>query len=427
MKALLVGGGGREHALAWKLARDCPALDLLAAPGNPGIAELARCHVVSATDVEGLLALARSERPDITIVGPEMPLALGIADSFREAGLPVFGPSARAAEIESSKVFAKGLMHDAGVPTARAERHTRADAAKSSARAFGAPVVIKASGLAGGKGAIVCETLADANRAIDAMLVGGEFGQAGAEILVEEFMEGEEASIFGLTDGTAVLPMLPAQDHKRLADGDRGPNTGGMGAYAPVSLVDATMLGEIMERVFHPTLRALRECGRPFTGLLYAGLMLTRDGPRVIEFNCRFGDPETEAVLPLLESNLFDVMLAVARGEAVTGHRLQWSPRVAVTTVVAAGGYPETPRKSDEITLPAARTDVHIFHSGTALSQHGKLVSAGGRVVAITAVADTIIEAQRLSSHAASEVRLSGKQSRSDIGWREIGRSSKRS
>ena len=423
MRALLVGSGGREHTLAWKLGRDYPALDMLAAPGNPGIAELARCYPVSVTDVEGLLTLARAERPDVTIVGPEMPLALGIADRFRDAGLPVFGPSARAAEIESSKVFAKALMHEAGVPTARAERHTQADAAKSSARAFGAPVVIKASGLAAGKGAIVCETLEDANRAIDAILVGGVFGKAGAEILVEEFMEGEEASIFGLTDGTTVLPMLPAQDHKRLANGERGPNTGGMGAYAPVSIVDPSMLSEILERVFYPTLRALRKCGRPFTGLLYAGLMITREGPRVVEFNCRFGDPETEAILPLLESNLFDVLLAVASGETVACHRLQWSPRAAVTTVVAAGGYPDSPRTGDEITLPATRNDVHIFHSGTALSKDGELVAAGGRVVAITAVADTIIEAQALSSSAAGEVRLSGKQSRTDIGWREISRS----
>lgn len=426
MKALLVGSGGREHAIAWKLGRDCPDIDLLAAPGNPGIAELARCHALSATDVEGLLALARRERPDITIVGPEMPLALGIADRFREAGLPVFGPSARAAEIESSKVFAKTLMQEAGVLTARAERHTRADAAKSAARAFGAPVVIKASGLAAGKGAIVCANLEEANRAIDAMLVGGVFGQAGAEILVEEFMEGEEASIFGLTDGTTALPMLPAQDHKRLADGDRGPNTGGMGAYAPVSIVTASMQDEILERVFQPTLRALRECGRPFTGLLYAGVMLTSDGARVVEFNCRFGDPETEAVLPLLNSNLFDVMLAIARGESISGHQLRWSQRAAVTTVVAASGYPDTPRKGDGITLPDKREDVHIFHSGTALTRHGKLVTDGGRVLAVTAIADTVTQAQRLSSATAGEVQLSGKQWRSDVGWREISRLSNR-
>jgi len=426
VKALLVGSGGREHAIAWKLGRDCPDIDLLAAPGNPGIAELARCHALSATDVEGLLALARRERPDITIVGPEMPLALGIADRFREAGLPVFGPSARAAEIESSKVFAKTLMQEAGVLTARAERHTRADAAKSAARAFGAPVVIKASGLAAGKGAIVCANLEEANRAIDAMLVGGVFGQAGAEILVEEFMEGEEASIFGLTDGTTALPMLPAQDHKRLADGDRGPNTGGMGAYAPVSIVTASMQDEILERVFQPTLRALRECGRPFTGLLYAGVMLTSDGARVVEFNCRFGDPETEAVLPLLNSNLFDVMLAIARGESISGHQLRWSQRAAVTTVVAASGYPDTPRKGDGITLPDKREDVHIFHSGTALTRHGKLVTDGGRVLAVTAIADTVTQAQRLSSATAGEVQLSGKQWRSDVGWREISRLSNR-
>jgi phosphoribosylamine--glycine ligase len=425
VKVLIVGGGAREHALAWKLARDNPQLELLAAPGNPGMAEIARCVPTNATDLPALLALARTEGVDLTVVGPEAPLAAGIVDLFRGAGLAIFGPTRAAATIEASKSFAKNIMRTAGVPTARAELHSRPDAAKRAVRKFGAPVVIKATGLAAGKGVVVCESLADADHAINLMLRENAFGAAGAELLVEEFMEGEELSVFALTDGEHALPMLPSQDHKRLLNGDRGPNTGGMGAYAPVSLVGDDFVQEIVDTIFTPTLAALRACGSPFTGLLYAGLMLTAGGVRVVEFNCRFGDPETEALLPLLESDLLDPMLAIAHGESIAGGTLRWSGRHAVTTVVAADGYPERPRKGDEIVLPPLPDDVVVFHAGTARSETGALVTAGGRVLAVTAVADTLADAQQQSAAIAERTSFEGKHNRTDIGWRELLRSAR--
>jgi phosphoribosylamine--glycine ligase len=422
MKVLIVGGGAREHALAWKMVRDVPSLELLAAPGNPGIAELGRCIPVSASSIDALRELARAERPDLTVVGPEAPLAAGIVDAFRAEGFPIFGPTAAAARIESSKSFAKALMQEAGVPTAHAERHTDPTRAKEAARRFGPPVVIKASGLAAGKGVIICRALEEADRAIDAMLREHTFGAAGEELLVEECMEGEELSVFGLTDGTWVLPMLPAQDHKRLLERDEGPNTGGMGAYAPVSIVTPDLVQQVADRIFLPTLGALRDRGTPFTGLLYAGLMLTRDGPKVVEFNCRFGDPETEALIPLLQSELVPVLLAIARGESLEGvGPLRWSPRHAVTTVVASAGYPDAPRVGERIALPEPPSGVYVFHAGTARADGG-LVTAGGRVFAVTAVADTFADAQRASARAASCIEFAGKQYRRDIGWRELAR-----
>lgn len=424
MKVLLVGGGAREHALAWKLTHDDPSLELLAAPGNPGIAELGRCVAVKATDIAALLDLARDERPDLTVVGPEAPLAAGLADALREHRVLVFGPSEAAARIESSKAFAKQLMLDAGVPTARAERHVRADDAKRAARSLGAPLVIKASGLAAGKGVLIARTLGEADRAIDAMLVGHSFGEAGNEILVEEFMDGEEVSLFVLTDGTRAVPMLPAQDHKRLLAGDAGPNTGGMGAYAPLSLATAVLVDEALERIVRPTLRAMRAAGAPFSGLLYAGLMVAPGGtsPRVVEFNCRFGDPETEALLPLLAEPLLPRLLGVANGEA-DETPLRWTGRHAVTTVVAASGYPDTPRLGDAITLPSStHADVHVFHAGTARQSDGRLVTSGGRVFAVTGVADTLAAAQHSSVRTASSIQFAGSQYRADIAWRELER-----
>ena len=424
MKVLLVGGGAREHALAWKLTHDDPSLELLVAPGNPGIAELGRCTAITAMDIAALVDLARAERPDLTIVGPEAPLAAGLADALREHGVPVFGPSAAAARIESSKTFAKQLMLDAGVPTARAEHHVRPDDAKRAARSLGAPLVIKASGLAAGKGVLIARTLGEADRAIDEMLVRHSFGKAGSEILVEEFMDGEELSLFVLTDGTRVVPMLPAQDHKRLLAGDTGPNTGGMGAYAPLSLATPALVDEIIQRIVRPTLRAMRAAGSAFSGLLYAGIMVTPDGPspRVVEFNCRFGDPETEALLPLLAEPLLPRLSGVASGEA-DETPLRWTGRHAVTTVVAASGYPDTPRLGDAITLPSsAGADVHVFHAGTARASNGRLVTAGGRVFAVTAVADTLAGAQRSSVRTASAIEFAGSQYRADIAWRELER-----
>jgi phosphoribosylamine---glycine ligase len=428
MKVLLVGSGGREHALAWKLAQESPDIELVAAPGNPGIAELARCVPVAATDVERLVALAEYERPAFTLVGPEAPLAVGIADRFAERGLPVFGPTRAAAEIETSKAFAKRLMLDAGVPTAAAHRHTDPGAARRSAREFGAPVVVKASGLAAGKGVIVCQTLDEADRAIDFMLRDEGFGAAGAEILVEEFMEGEELSVFGVTDGADVVVLPPAQDHKRLREGDAGPNTGGMGAY--VADLDgwpeaAEAWAGVGDRIMRPTLRALRDTGRPFRGLLYAGLMLTRSGPKVVEFNCRFGDPETQAILPAvsLRPGLLELLHAVAVGDRLPRDFGAVVEGGSVTTVLAAAGYPEQPRTGDPIALPPISDEgVHVFHAGTARDARGTLVTAGGRVLSVTAVAGTFDEAQTLSRRYAEQIDFAGKQFRTDVGWREVAR-----
>jgi len=418
MKVLLVGGGGREHALAWKLHSDDPDIDLIAAPGNPGIAEHARCEQVPITDIDGLVALAGRERPELTVVGPEAPLAAGIVDRFRERGLPVFGPTAAAARIESSKSFAKGMMREAGVPTASAVVATDVSAAKRAVREFGAPVVIKASGLAAGKGVVVAQTIAEADAAIDRLLGERALGDAGNEVLVEEFMKGEELSLFVLTDGTTAIPMLPAQDHKRLLDGDAGPNTGGMGAYAPVPLATAGLVQQVMDSIIHPSLAWMRANDAAFTGLLYAGLMVTPDGPKVVEFNCRFGDPETQAVLPLLASPLLPLLQGAA--SRLEPSELTWRSEASATTVVAAAGYPDAPRTGDEVTIPSVTGDVHVFHAGTTRDSAGRLVSAGGRVLSITALGADVRKAASLSRRFAERVGLEGKQLRRDIGWRSI-------
>ena len=425
MKVLIVGGGGREHALAWRFKKDNAALSLFAAPGNPGIAELATCLPYAATDIDALASFARRERVALTIVGPEAPLEAGIVDRFRAEGLPIFGPTRHAAQIETSKAFAKQLMLEAGVPTARALTCTDVEHARGAARELGAPVVIKASGLAAGKGVMVCETLEQADRAIDAMLVQRAFGVAGSELLVEEFMEGEEASMFAITNGEWLIPLIPAQDHKRLLDGDRGPNTGGMGAYAPVSIIDAATEHTVIDSIFRPTLDALRSRGAPFSGLLYAGLMLTRDGPKVVEFNCRFGDPETEAILPLLPSDpsLLDLLFAAARNErAPATSVVRHEGMCAVTTIVASAGYPDSPRTGDVIVMPPVPDDVIVFHAGTKRNANGDLVTSGGRVLAVTGCAPTFPEAQRKSREYAALIDFTGMHFRRDIGWRELAR-----
>jgi phosphoribosylamine--glycine ligase len=423
VRVLVVGGGAREHALAWKLLLDDPTLDLIAAPGNPGIAGIGRCVDMPVSDLAGLAALARREDVAMTVVGPEGPLEAGLVDHFREAGLAVFGPSRAAARIESSKRFAKELMRRAGVPTAHARAFTDSAAAREEARRLGAPVVIKASGLAAGKGVIVATSIAEADDAIAAMLDGNVFGAAGHELLVEEFMAGEEISVFALTDGTHVLPMLPAQDHKRVGDGDTGPNTGGMGAYAPVSVATASILESITERVFLPTLRALADAEAQFTGLLYAGLMLTREGPRVVEFNCRFGDPETEAILPLMDSSLLEPMRAIANGDSIAGAApIVWHAGASVSTVVATHGYPGPVRTGDPISLPPPQPGLTVFHAGTRRDPSGQLVTAGGRVLAITALGESLADAQRRSVAHAERVQFAGRQLRRDIGWRDLSR-----
>src|SRR2546423_1625434 len=426
MKVLIVGGGGREHALAWKLCRDDPSLDLIAAPGNPGIASLGLCVPIGTDKLKDLAALAEEEYVDLTIVGPEAPLEAGIVNLFQSRGLPIFGPTREAARIETSKRFAKELMMRAGIPTARASQHSDAKEAKSALADFGTPVVIKASGLAGGKGVIVAQSSAEAERAIDAMLGDRIFGAAGREILVEEFMDGEELSLFAITDGQQALPLLGAQDHKRLHEGDLGPNTGGMGAYAPTSLATPELVTQVMTDIIRPTLAAMRDAASAFKGLLYAGLMITDEGPKVVEFNCRFGDPETETILPLMDSSLLELISTVAGGRSLSRTRYpDWKPLSAGTTVVASGGYPDQVQRGEPIQLPPPEAGVEVFHAGTGKDPLGQLVTAGGRVLAITAVAETLVEAAELSRSHAEQVSFRGKQMRRDIGWRELSRSAR--
>ena len=423
MRILIVGGGGREHALAWALRRDDPSAEIIAAPGNPGIAAIGRCENVPVTDLAGLAALAKREKVDFTVVGPEGPLSMGIVDLFRSKGLAIFGPTQAAARIESSKRYAKELMLGANVPTGLAATFTTIAAAKDEVRRLGAPVVVKASGIAAGKGVIVAMSIAEADAAIDSMLDAKVFGDAGAEVLVEEFMEGEEVSLFALTDGQNVLTMLGAQDHKRIGEGDTGPNTGGMGAYAPVSIATPGFVQSIEERILAPTLKAMLDEGCAFTGLLYAGLMITPQGPKVVEFNCRFGDPETQAILPLLRSSLLVPMRAIAEGGSIRSlANFGWKSHASVTTVVAAAGYPGAVKGGQVITLPEPPDGVTIFHAGTARNDAGDLVTAGGRVLAVTATAATLADAQRASRETAAAVQFEGRQLRRDIGWRELAR-----
>ncbi|HMG70213.1 MAG TPA: phosphoribosylamine--glycine ligase [Gemmatimonadaceae bacterium] len=423
MKVLIVGGGGREHALAWKLRRDDPSLELIAAPGNPGIAKFARCFS-GIEKLKDFAHLAEEEKVDLTIVGPETPLEAGIVNLFQGRGLPIFGPTREAARIETSKRFAKELMVRTGIPTARAVQHSDAKEAKAALADFSTPVVIKASGLAGGKGVIVAQSAVEAERAIDAMLSDRVFGAAGREILIEEFMEGEEVSLFAITDGHQALPLLAAQDHKRLLEGDFGPNTGGMGAYAPTSLAKPELVAHAMSEIVRPTLAAMRDAGSPFMGLLYTGLMVTTEGPKVVEFNCRFGDPETQALMPLMDSSLLELIAAVAGGGSLSRAKApDWKPLSSVTTVVAAAGYPNAPRTGDTIHLPPPEEGVEVFHAGTALNPWtNELVTAGGRVLSVTAVAPSLIEAAEMSRSYAEQVAFKGKQLRRDIGWREVTR-----
>jgi len=398
----VVGSGGREHALAWKLAQSPRLGELHAAPGNPGIAELGLCHPVRAGDAEGLLGLCRSQRIDLVVIGPEAPLVAGIGDRLRRAGVAVFGPSAAAARIEGSKSFAKDVMRAAGVPAA-----AELDAPR-------APCVVKADGLAAGKGVFVCRTQAE----VDAALPRAK--AFGAEVVVEELLEGEEVSVFALTDGAGALALPPAQDAKRLLDGDGGPNTGGMGSYSPVPLLEADDVEEIVEAVHRPVIEELARRGAPFVGLLYAGLMLTEDGPRVLEFNCRFGDPETQAILPRLEGDLLAALEGSASGSLEVAS-LRAEVQAAVTVVLASPGYPEAAEPGIEIRgIEAARAaGALVFHAGTAL-RDGRLVSAGGRVLNVTALGTTCAEARERAYEAVALIDLPGALYRRDIALKAV-------
>lgn len=421
MRILIVGGGGREHALAAKLRADAPQATLFTAPGNPGTESLGTNVPLSSDDLSGLASFADGERIDLTVVGPEAPLAAGIAAVFADRRLPLFGPGREAARIESSKAFAKALMRDSGVPTADFRTFREAQPALEYLSTREMPVVVKASGLAAGKGAIVCEDRREAESAVRDMLIGDVFGEAGHEIVIEEFLHGRELSVFFLTDGATAIPLVASRDHKRRFEGDRGANTGGMGAYAPVADGTPELIDRVRREIAEPVLEALARHGCPYRGFLYAGLMLTAEGPRVIEFNCRMGDPEAQVVLPLTRSGLAEPMLAIARGETISGWTAEATGDSALCTVVVSGGYPGPHDTGIPIWIPAdlEGPGVRLFHAGTA-SRDGQLVTAGGRVFGVTGVGPTLAEAAIRSREAASLIRFEGAGWRSDIGHSEI-------
>ena len=419
MRVLVIGGGGREHALVWKIAQSPLVQTLLAAPGNPGIARRADCVPVAADAVGDLVALARRERVDLTVIGPEAPLVAGLADRLAEAGLTAFGPGARAAAIEGSKAFAKDLMARHGIPTARFATLDDPGRARRYCREVGAPIVVKADGLAGGKGAIVCRTLDEADAAVAECMEVKAFGAAGTTVVIEEFLTGEEVSFFAFSNGDDALPLAAAQDHKTVFDGDRGPNTGGMGAYSPVASFDAAMERRVMETIVRPAIAALAKEGAPYRGVLYVGLMLTSDGPRVFEFNCRFGDPECQALMVRWPGDLVPLLLAAARGEAWPALPA-WPKPASVCVTLASGGYPGKYRTGlpiEGIEAAEAKPGVQVFHAGTAL-RDWKLVTAGGRVLSVTSLADDLPAAIRAAYDAVREIRFEGMHYRTDIGRR---------
>ncbi|MBL8437506.1 MAG: phosphoribosylamine--glycine ligase [Zoogloeaceae bacterium] len=423
MKILVIGSGGREHALAWKLAQSPKAEKVFVAPGNPGTAREDGVENVPITAIPDLIAFAQREAIGLTVVGPEAPLAAGVVDAFRAAGLPIFGPTQGAAQLESSKDFAKQFLIRHSIPTAKYQTFTDAAAAHIYVDAEGAPIVIKADGLAAGKGVVVAMNLVEAHAAIDMMLVGNKMGDAGARVVIEEFMAGEEASFIVLADAKHALPLATSQDHKRLQDGDQGPNTGGMGAYSPAPVVTPEVHARVMREIINPTLAGMAADGLPYTGFLYAGLMIDGEGkPRVVEFNCRMGDPETQPIMMRLKTDLVELLEAALAGK-LDKAEADWDRRFALGVVLAAAHYPETPRKGDAIEgLPARPTpDTHVFHAGTAEAE-GQVVTAGGRVLCVTALGDNVRLAQKHAYDVVDQIRFDGMQCRRDIGHRALKR-----
>ena len=426
MRLLVIGGGGREHALAWRLAKSEDVSKVFVAPGNAGTAREPLLENISLTDLQELADFAAREQIHATIVGPEAPLAAGVVDLFRERGLRIFGPTKAAAQLESSKDFAKRFMTRHGIPTAAFQTFSDIAAAHAYVNQVGAPIVIKADGLAAGKGVVVAMSLAEAHGAIDAMLADNKLGDAGARVVVEEFLDGEEASFIVMVDGKTALAMATSQDHKRLLDADEGPNTGGMGAYSPAPVVSPEIHGRVMREVINPTIAGMAKDGIVFTGFLYAGLMIKPDGSlRVLEYNCRFGDPETQPIMMRLKSDFLALIDAGIDGRL---HEVeaQWDRRVALGVVMAAANYPETPRKGDVIRgLPAEGNapggDTHVFHAGTA-EQNGEVVTAGGRVLCVTALGENVKQAQSAAYGALNQIQFDGMQCRRDIGYRALAR-----
>lgn len=421
MKILLIGSGGREHALAWKLTQSAKCEALYCAPGNAGIAQIAQCVPIGVEDIDGLVRFAGDKAIDFVIVGPEGPLVAGLVDALEAAGIPAFGPRANAAILEGSKGFTKDLCRQYDIPTAAYGRFTDSQQAKAFAAAQGAPVVVKADGLAAGKGVIIAQSMDEAYAAIDDMLSGNAFGEAGASVVIEEFMDGEELSFFALSDGRDVVPLISAQDHKRVGDGDTGPNTGGMGAYAPAHMITQALHDTVMETVIRPTVRGMAAEGRPFKGVLYAGLMVVDGVPKLIEYNARFGDPECQVIMPLLQSDLVDLLYACAAGTLDRLPPLQWRDDKALCVVMAARGYPGAYAKNTVIqSLPDDGGDALIFHAGTAMDENGNIVNTGGRVLNIVALAPAIQEAQDKAYHMIDRIEWPDGFCRRDIGWRAV-------
>ena len=423
MNILVVGGGGREHALVWKMAQSPQVEKIWCAPGNPGIAQLAQCVAIAADDIDGLLTFALDQDIDLTVVGPEAPLTLGIVDRFRAAGLTIFGPSKAAARLEGSKGFSKDLMAKYGIPTAAYRRVYERDAAVAYIRAQGAPIVVKADGLAAGKGVVVARTVKEAIAAVDDIMVAGIFGDAGAEVVIEEFMEGEEASFFVFTDGTNILPLASAQDHKPIFDGDKGPNTGGMGAYSPAPVVTDELYERIVNKIVRPTIDGMLREGCPYAGILYVGLMIANGKPRVVEYNARFGDPEAQPLLVRLKSDIVPVLLGCARGE-MRQTSLEWHDKAAVCVVMASGGYPGPFEKGFVINgLDEASQieDLIVFHAGTA-EKEGAIVNSGGRVLGVTGRGKTVAEAIAKAYQGVEKISWQGAQYRRDIGRKALAR-----
>ncbi|HUV86296.1 MAG TPA: phosphoribosylamine--glycine ligase [bacterium] len=420
---LVVGGGGREHTLAWAFHKSPQVGRVFAAPGNAGTAQIAENVAVGTGDIEALAKFAQKEKVDLTVVGPEAPLAEGIVNRFRAAKLPIFGPTKQAALIESSKIFAKELALKAGIPTAPAEIFDDAEAARRYIDISGAPCVVKADGLAAGKGVTVAMTEEEAYAAVEAAMVERKFGPAGDRILIEDYIGGEEASILAVTDGEHIAVMIPSQDHKRLKDGDAGPNTGGMGAYAPAPVIDGKTLKTVTETIIEPAIVALAAEGTPYQGCLYAGLIVDFEGPKLLEFNCRFGDPEAQAVLPLLQDDLYEVCASATAGNLGFNH-FEWRPGAAVAVVAASKGYPGEYDKGlviKGLDKVAAMEDVIVFHAGTA-EERDKVVTAGGRVLAVTALGVTVADAIKKAYEAMGHVRFAGIQYRRDIGYKAVAR-----
>ena len=420
MNLLVIGGGGREHAIAWRLAQSPRIARVYVAPGNAGTAKEDGLFNVPLSGIDELVAFAQRESVVLTVVGPEAPLAAGVVDAFRAAGLKIFGPTRRAARLESSKDFAKAFMLQRGIPTAAYGSFTEAAPAHAYIEQQGAPIVVKADGLAAGKGVAVAESTDEAHRAVDAMLVDNRMGAAGARVVIEQFLRGEEASFIVMVDGRNVLPLASSQDHKRLFDGDKGPNTGGMGAYSPAPVLTPALHARAMREVIQPVVAGMEAMGEPYTGFLYAGLMITPEQQlKVLEFNCRLGDPETQPILMRLKSDLFALVEHAVNGQ-LDRCEAHWDRRVALGVVLAAAGYPDEPRKGDPITgLPRNEEDFHVFHAATALA-NTDVVTNGGRVLCVTALGDTVRFAQRRAYEIAERIQFAGKQMRRDIGHRAI-------